>query len=105
MRFLKAQDAYVVPALVAWELWKGASTAASQAAVHDLLATSQVESFSPALAQSAGTLHREMERLGRRRPAIDLLIAAHALHHGSPLATLDRDYDGIPGLDVVKVRN
>jgi hypothetical protein len=28
-------------------------------------------------------------------------IAATAIAHGLPLVTQDRDYDGVPGLDVV----
>jgi predicted nucleic acid-binding protein len=50
-------------------------------------------------------LHLRHVRKGRERPLIDLLIASHALHHGIPLATLDRDYDGIEGLDVLRVRD
>jgi predicted nucleic acid-binding protein len=50
----------------------------------------------------AGDLHREHRREGRERPAWDLLIASHALFHGCPLATLDRGFAPIPGLDVVE---
>ncbi|HUR24636.1 MAG TPA: type II toxin-antitoxin system VapC family toxin [Candidatus Thermoplasmatota archaeon] len=103
-RFLKGQKEVVAPALVAWELWKGARTVAEHAAVRDLLGLCHVEPFSAALAESAGLLYREAEGQGRRRPAIDLLIASHALHRGCPVATLDHDYEGIPGLQVVKVK-
>ncbi len=103
-RFLKAQDLVIVPSLAAWELWKGAATVAQQAAVRDLLATCDIDPFSAAHAEAAGALHRQAERDGRRRPAFDLLIAAHAMHHGTAVATLDGDYDGIAGLKVAKVR-
>jgi predicted nucleic acid-binding protein len=38
---------------------------------------------------------------GRRLEANDSWIAATAIAHGLPLVTQDRDYDGVPGLDVV----
>lgn len=103
-RFLKGQDEVIAPALVAWELWKGADRVADHAAVREVLAMCAVEPFSAALAESAGLLHLEVDRAGRRRPAIDLLIAAHALHRNCPIATLDGDYEGIPGLQVVRVK-
>lgn len=103
-RFLQTQDEVIAPALVAWELWKGAQSTAAHAGVRDALSRCKVEPFSASLAESAGLLHRELDKVGKRRPAIDLLISAHALHHGCALATLDRDYDGIPGLQVVRVK-
>ena len=38
---------------------------------------------------------------GQRLEANDAWIAATAIAHGLPLVTQDRDYDGVPGLDVV----
>jgi predicted nucleic acid-binding protein len=38
---------------------------------------------------------------GRRLTGNDWWIAATAIAHGLPLVTRDRDYDGVPGLDVV----
>lgn len=40
---------------------------------------------------------------GQRLDANDSWIAATAIAHGLPLATQDRDYDGVPGLDVVRL--
>jgi prevent-host-death family protein len=40
---------------------------------------------------------------GRRLAANDSWIAATAIAHDLPLVTQDRDYDGVPGLDVVKL--
>lgn len=40
---------------------------------------------------------------GRRMPLNDSWIAATALAHGVAVATQDDDYDGVPGLDVVRV--
>jgi predicted nucleic acid-binding protein len=38
---------------------------------------------------------------GRKLATNDGWIAATAIAHGLPLVTQDRDYDGVPGLDVV----
>lgn len=103
-RILMAQDLVLAPALVAWDLWKGAATVPQQAAVRNVLAVCGIEPFAAAHAEAAGALHREAQAAGRRRPAFDLLIAAHALHHGIPIATLDGDYQGIPALQVVAVK-
>ena len=40
---------------------------------------------------------------GRRLTSNDSWIAATAIAHELPLVTQDRDYDGVPGLDVVKL--
>ncbi|HLF16187.1 MAG TPA: PIN domain-containing protein [Candidatus Thermoplasmatota archaeon] len=103
-RFLETQakqGPLAVPALVLWELWKGASTPARMAAVENLLDAVQPDPFAPAMARLAGVLHQDHQRRGVERPAIDLLIASHAIHHDCPLATLDRDYRSIKGLQVV----
>lgn len=105
-RFLEREAArgkIIVPALVAWELWKGATTPARSAAVESLLEGLDVDPFMPAMARLAAELHRAARDAGRERPAYDPLIAAHALHHGCPLATLDRDYDEIEGLHVLSM--
>lgn len=92
-----------VPALAAWELWRGATTARRKAGVHDLLSSVDVDPFAPAMAQLAGELHVRLAELGKTPPAYDLLIASHALLRGVPLATRDRDYSPIPGLQIVTV--
>lgn len=84
------RGAIVVPAFVAWELWKGASTIREKAGAHELLGS--VDPFSAPMAQIAGDMHTRLATVGRTPPAFDLLIASHALFHGLPLATEDRDY-------------
>lgn len=104
-RFLRqhgSHDTLVAPALAAWELWKGATTPARAESVHALLEAVQTDPFVPAMAHLAGRLHVHHRAAGMERPAYDLLIASHALYHHAPLATLDRDYDGIDGLDIVR---
>lgn len=98
-----ARGPLLVPALAAWELWKGTRSPAEVAVVEKALEAVIVDSFVPAMAKLAGELHVAHVRQGKRRPTFDLMIASHALHHGCPLATRDRDYDAIERLDVVKV--
>ncbi len=48
-------------------------------------------------------LRVELRDLGRRMPVNDSWIAATAIAHELPVATQDDDYDGAPGLTVVKL--
>lgn len=92
-----------MPALAAWELWKGATSERRRAGVHDLLTSVDVDPFAPAMAQLAGELHVRLSVSGRMPPSYDLLIVSHALLRGLPVATRDRDYTIVPGLQVVTV--
>ncbi len=40
---------------------------------------------------------------GRRMPMDDSWIAATAIANGMPVASQDGDYDGVPGLEVIRV--
>lgn len=91
-----------VPALVAWELWRGATTRPREAAVRELLASLEPDAFTPAMAELAGDLYRSHRRGGKERPVFDLLIASHAIHRNVPLATVDVDYSFIEGLEVLR---
>lgn len=105
-RFLRSNNArfeLVIPALVAWELWKGATTKKRTASVRRLLESFTVDPFTAALADLAGALHVEHRQRGLERPTIDLLIASHAIFHDAPIATLDHDYDYVDGLQVVRM--
>jgi predicted nucleic acid-binding protein len=104
-RFLEehaSRGPLLVPALAAWELWKGTSTPAQSERVEALLEAVHVDPFLPAMARAAGELHRRHRADGIERPTFDLLIASHALFHAAPLATLDRDYESIRGLTVIR---
>lgn len=104
-RFLSRSesDGLLVPALAAWELWRGATNPARSQAVEALLESVDSDPFQPAMARLAGELHVQHREAGIERPTFDLLIASHAIFHGVPLATMDRDYDSVRGLNVVRV--
>jgi len=44
-----------------------------------------------------------LRAIGRKMPVNDSWIAATALAHGVPVVTQDADYDGAPGLAVIKI--
>jgi predicted nucleic acid-binding protein len=48
-------------------------------------------------------LRLALREAGRRMPVNDSWIAATAISLGVPIVTQDDDYDGAPGLDVIKV--
>lgn len=55
------------------------------------------------VAHAWATLIARLRTAGRRMPINDSWIAATALAHGMPVVTQDGDYDGVPGLRVLKV--
>ncbi len=102
-RFLERRAAtgpIYAPALVLWELWLGATTPQRRSALQAALRQTIPDPLTPAMAQLAAELQQARRQQGRELPTFDLLIASHALFHGMPIATLDRDYSDIPGLVV-----
>lgn len=93
----------LVPALAEWELWKGAESPRERDSVAALLEALAGDPFVPAMARLAGDLVQAHRREGNDRPVWDLLIAAHALFHEAPLATCDRGFKRVRGLDVIHV--
>lgn len=48
-------------------------------------------------------LRLALREAGRRMPLNDSWIAATALAHGMPLVSQDDDYEGVPGLEVIRI--
>ncbi len=60
--------------------------------------------FDEIVARRCAELQRLSRRRGRKRlNAADAVIAATAVVNGLPLYTQDADFDGLPGLEVVRV--
>lgn len=81
-----------VPALVVAEIWVGVACARTrrireerEAKIRALLRTMQVLPFTEEIAPTFARLFAQQRRIGRPIPAIDLTIAATALHHGHDL--------------------
>jgi predicted nucleic acid-binding protein len=68
----------------------------------------EAESLSPLpidrlVAEAWARLRRALLIGGRRMPVNDSWIAATAIAHRLPVVTQDSDYDGVPGLRVIRV--
>lgn len=48
-------------------------------------------------------LRLALREAGRRMPLNDSWIAATALAHGMPVVSQDDDYEGVPGLEVIRI--
>ena len=55
------------------------------------------------VARAYAHLVARLRAAGRRVPVLDALIAATAIVEQVPVVTQDRDYDSIPGVDVIRV--
>lgn len=56
-----------------------------------------------AVAHAWAALRLALRDAGKRMPINDSWIAATAIANGIPVASQDGDYDGVPGLQVVRV--
>ena len=56
-----------------------------------------------AVAEAWARLAKALRSVGGRLPINDSWIAATAIAHGLPVVTQDTDYDGVPGLHVIRV--
>lgn len=55
------------------------------------------------VARAWATLRLALRDHGRRMPINDSWIAATAIAHHVPVVAQDADYDGVPGLEVIRV--
>lgn len=55
------------------------------------------------VAKAWATLRGRLRDAGRRMPVNDSWIAATAISLGVPVVTQDDDYDGAPGVEVIKI--
>lgn len=55
------------------------------------------------VAHAWATLRLALRDAGKRMPINDSWIAATAIVNGIPVASQDGDYDGVPGLEVIRV--
>lgn len=90
----------LLPALVLYEWWRGPRQAEELAAQEALLPSEEALSFGADEAALAARQYRSLRRPRGRE--IDLAIAAHAIHRGAALWTLNaEDFADIPGLTTI----
>ena len=94
----------VISAVVAGKLWTGVRKArrlTEEKALRDLFDVLPVLDWPAAAAQTYGELRSEMESSGQMIGALDMLIAAHALHEKATLVTDNvREFQRVRGLRV-----
>ena len=106
---LPLPDQLAVSIITIGELRAGV-LAATDLAVRDrrLITLSTASTLDPLpidgeVAQAWARLRIALHDAGRRMPVNDSWIAATAIAHGIPVVTQDDDYDGVPGLEVIRV--
>jgi predicted nucleic acid-binding protein len=105
----KLPAAVSVSVITVAELRLGVLTASSLEARARRMATLRLaESLAPlpvddAAAEAWAVLVAGLRGAGRKAPVNDSWIAATAIARGIPVATQDDDYDGMPGLDVIRL--
>jgi len=77
---------------LAFELAKRPEAVALKAAVNEFLRRVEVLPWDAAVAQTYGALRAQMQSKGTPLAALDMQIAAHALHANATLVTSDRAF-------------
>ena len=100
------RDEVAVSAIVVAELWTGVSKSRDQErssnAVSAFLAFVMVLDWPAEAAALYGEIRARLERAGRSIGAMDLLIAAHAVHEKATLVTRNQsEFRRVSGLKVV----
>ena len=91
---------------LAFGLAKRPQAMALREAVNEFLRRAEVMPWDDAVAQTYGALRAELYKLGKPLAALDLQIAAHALHLKATLVSNDKAFAHVGGLvveDWVKV--
>ena len=102
-------DSVAVSVVTVAELRLGVLTATTLEAKARRMATLRLaESLEPLpvddrVADAWAVLVAGLRAAGRRAPVNDSWIAATAIARGMPVATQDDDYEGMPGLDVIRL--
>src|SRR4051812_35733616 len=104
-------EACLLSAVTVSELWHGVERATPlprkiqrEQTVMEWLTDFEVLHFDGAVARTHARVWAELETRGSMIGAHDLLIAATALHHGHPLATLNaKEFQRVAGLQLVDV--
>lgn len=105
----KLPDDVSVSVVTVAELRLGVLTATSlEARARRMAALRLAESLAPlpvddAAADAWAVLVASLRGAGRKAPINGSWIAATAIAHGIPVATQDDDYDGMPGLSVIRL--
>lgn len=91
-----------IPAVVWMEVLAGAPASRRAAVGHRLAEIGACVSLDRDVAELAADLQGGLARAGKRLGWNDIQVAATGLHLGEPIVTMDRDFAGIAGLEVIR---
>jgi predicted nucleic acid-binding protein len=100
---------WAVATVTLGELRLGLLRAGDPATASQRLSTYQLaQRFEPlpvdeGVAEAWALLVSQLRLAGRKAPVNDSWIAATAIRHQLPIVTQDADFDGMPGVDVIRV--
>lgn len=104
-RLLESVRDIFLPAVVVGELyygaWNSARTTSNLQTVRDFAARVTVLPVDEITAVHYGEIRSKLRRKGKPLPENDIWIAASAMQHNLPLATRDRHFEVIDGLDLL----
>lgn len=83
---------------LAFALAKRPEAVALKAVVHEFLKRVDVLPWDAAVAQTYGTLRAQLQSKGVTLSALDMQIAAHAMHVNAVLVSGDQEYGQVTGL-------
>jgi tRNA(fMet)-specific endonuclease VapC len=86
---------------LAFGLAKRPEAVALKAAVNEFLRRVEVLPWDAAVAQTYGALRAQMQSKGKPLAALDMQIAAHAVHMKATLISSDKAFSKIAGLNTV----
>lgn len=93
---------FSVPATALMEFLTGFEPDEQREKSRILQRRARVVPFAVEVAELAARLQTSLLAAGLRRSWSDVQVAATALHLGEPLATMDRDFEDIPGLQFLR---
>jgi predicted nucleic acid-binding protein len=99
----RADEPFATPAICSFEVLRGAARAGDDRfdRAVGFLRTLEVLELGLAGAIAAGDLDGQLHTDGTLPSARDTLVASPAREHGYALVTRDRDFEDVPGLDVI----
>lgn len=82
---------------------RGPEAAARRLSTYQLAQRFEPLAVTEAVSEAWALLISRLRMEGRKAPVNDSWIAATALAHGVPVVTQDSGYDGMPGLQLIKI--
>lgn len=96
------QGEVVTCGVVLFELLQGIKSLEEEALVLSAFKALPHQEMTDGLWIKAGRLSSQLRKKGQTLPLSDIIIATLALEHGYSLLTVDRHFEAVPGLAIIK---